>query len=119
MSLQNQKAGAGPAVSSKASGLTGCPGGAKAPPGLEGYFFFDFLAFFAFFAFFAFLAIASSFGFQWKETLHEACAVEGYKPRNSLNGDPNRFAGSCLILSRRCHRVIHRCSMVFAHFGHA
>ena len=40
----------------------GSPGGAKAPPGLEGYFFFAFLAFLAFFAFFAFLAIASSFG---------------------------------------------------------
>ncbi|HET6838653.1 MAG TPA: hypothetical protein VFH41_02840, partial [Bradyrhizobium sp.] len=67
MSLQNQKAGARPAVSPKASGLAGCPGGAKAPPGLEGYFFFAFLAFLAFFAFFAFLAIASSFGFNGRK----------------------------------------------------
>jgi hypothetical protein len=58
----NQKAGARPAVLPKAYRCTGCPGGAMAPPGLEGYFFFAFLAFFTFFAFFAFLAIASSFG---------------------------------------------------------
>jgi hypothetical protein len=48
----------------KSSRITGCPGGAETPPGLENYFvaFFAFLTFFAFFAFFAFLAIASSFG---------------------------------------------------------
>ena len=44
-------------------GCLGCPGGASAPPGLEGYFFaLAFFTFFAFFAFFAFLAIASSLG---------------------------------------------------------
>jgi hypothetical protein len=40
---------------------SGSPGGAWAPPGLEGYFlaFFAFFTFFAFFAFFAFLAIVN------------------------------------------------------------
>jgi hypothetical protein len=56
---------------------TGCPGGARLHPGLEGYFFFDFLAFFAFFAFFAFLAIASSFGL-----------MDGNATRGMLGGGP-------------------------------
>jgi hypothetical protein len=53
------------------------PGRSEAPPGLEGYFFFDFLAFFAFFAFFAFLAIASSFGL-----------MDGNATRGMLGGGP-------------------------------
>jgi len=55
----------------------GSPGGASAPPGLEGYFFFAFLAFLAFFAFFAFLAIASSFGL-----------MDGNATRGMLGGGP-------------------------------
>src|ERR1700674_1151398 len=55
----------------------GSPGGASAPPGLVGYFFFDFLAFLAFFAFFAFLAIASSSGL-----------MDGNATRGMLGGGP-------------------------------
>jgi hypothetical protein len=57
-----KKADPRPAVFLKSSAWNWEPGRSEAPPGLEGYFFFDFLAFFAFFAFFAFLAIASSQG---------------------------------------------------------
>src|SRR4030081_3614327 len=42
------------------------------------------------------------------ETRHEACSAEG-QPRNILECNPNRFAGRCPALSRRCHRVIHSC----------
>jgi hypothetical protein len=59
------------------------PGGAKAPPGLESYFFLAFLAFFAFFAFFAFLAIVSSQGLMDGNATREACSAEG-QPRNIL-----------------------------------
>ena len=59
---KNQKAGSRPAAFLKCRLPCWEPGRSEAPPGLVGYFFFDFLAFLAFFAFFAFLAIASSFG---------------------------------------------------------
>src|SRR3981081_2146712 len=42
------------------------------------------------------------------ETRHEACSAEG-QPHNILEYNPNRFAGRCPALSRRCHRVIHSC----------
>src|ERR1700737_3371040 len=103
---KNQKAGPRPAALLKHLPHW-VPGRSEAPPGLEGYFFFDFLAFFAFFAFFAFLAIASSFGL-WMETRHEACSAEG-QPRNILKRNPNRFAARCPALSRRRHPVIHSC----------
>jgi hypothetical protein len=88
----------------------GSPGGAGAPPGLEGYFlaFFAFFAFFTFFAFFAFLAIVNPLRVQWMETRHEACSAEGH-PCNILDRNPNRFAARCPALSRQCHRVIHSC----------
>src|SRR5208283_4311547 len=91
-------------------GHTGCPGGAEAPPGLEGYFegyfFLAFLAFLAFFAFFAFLAIASSFGLMVKrDTRHARGGLASQQPQLQSN----RFAGGCLALSRQCHRVIHSC----------
>jgi hypothetical protein len=70
---KNQKAGPGPAALQRCLRPHWVPGRSEAPPGLEGYFFFDFLAFFAFFAFFAFLAIASSFGFNgWKRDTRHA-----------------------------------------------
>ena len=65
-------------------GCLGCPGGASAPPGLEGYFFaLAFFTFFAFFAFFAFLAIASSSGFNgWKrDTRHARGGLASQQPR--------------------------------------
>jgi hypothetical protein len=67
----------GPPLCKDQSDRTGSPGGASAPPGLVGYFFFDFLAFLAFFAFFAFLAIASSFGL-----------MDGNATRGMLGGGP-------------------------------
>ena len=59
MARECKKAGSGPAVFKYHFALAGCPGGAQAPPGLEGYFFLAFFTFFAFFAFFAFLAIVN------------------------------------------------------------
>ena len=108
--FQNEKAGRGPAVFKNDFIQAGCPGGAQALPGLEGYFlaFLVFLAFFAFFAFFAFLAIVNPLRVQWMETRHEGCSAEG-QPRNILECNPSRFAGRCPALSRRCHCVIHSC----------
>jgi hypothetical protein len=74
---KNKKAGARPAALLKHFHPHWVPGRSEAPPGLEGYFFFDFLAFFAFFAFFAFLAIASSFGL-----------MDGNATRGMLGGGP-------------------------------
>ncbi|HET6839054.1 MAG TPA: hypothetical protein VFH41_04885 [Bradyrhizobium sp.] len=108
---RNQKAGARPAGFSKAYRCTGCPGGAKAPPGLEGYFFFDFLAFFAFFAFFAFLAIASSFGL-----------MEGNATRGMLGEGYSLATASMTIptdsqaAAPRCHLVVIALSTVVTHF---
>jgi hypothetical protein len=73
---QNQKAGSRPAAFGKSIAL-GARAELSAPPGLIGYFFFDFLAFFAFFAFFAFLAIASSFEL-----------MDGNATRGMLGGGP-------------------------------
>jgi hypothetical protein len=108
---RNQKAGARPAVLPKAYRHAGCPGGAGAPPGLEGYFFFAFLAFLAFFAFFAFLAIASSFGL-----------VEGNATRGMLGEGYSLATASMTIptdsqaAAPRCHLVVMALSTVVTRF---
>jgi hypothetical protein len=108
---RNQKAGTRPAVSPKAYRCAGCPGGAGAPPGLEGYFFFAFLAFFAFFAFFAFLAIASSFGL-----------MEGNATRGMLGEGYSLATASMMIptdsqaAAPHCHLVVIALSTVVMRF---
>jgi hypothetical protein len=77
MTLKTKRRAQGPPLCGKIFRPHWVPGRSEAPPGLEGYFFFDFLAFFAFFAFFAFLAIASSFGL-----------MDGNATRGMLGGGP-------------------------------
>jgi hypothetical protein len=77
MTARIKKRARGPPFQKIIAEGVGCPGGAEAPPGLEGYFFFAFLAFLAFFAFFAFLAIASSFGLMDGKLRHRGLLGEG------------------------------------------
>src|SRR5882724_13643963 len=97
---KNKKAGARPAAFLKYFHPCWVPGRSEAPPGLEGYFFFDFLAFFAFFAFFAFLAIASSFGL-----------MEGNATRGML-GEGYSLATASMTIPTDSRRAAPRCHLI-------
>ena len=111
MKTANKKAGTRPAAFLKSFDRTGCPGGAKAPPGLEGYFFFAFLAFFAFFAFFAFLAIASSFGLM-EGNATRGMLGEGYSLATASIAIPTDSRGA----ASHCHLSVITLSTVVMRF---